>query len=105
VLRGGHTENTYLNLTDLTDFDPGWGKMVNMVEIYAEAPIVDEYGITTGYEDWMFCIDDLVVEWLDPAAMEDLTEDLRRNETLRARFMEAHVTLGSDGTMQTSFYR
>jgi len=105
VLRGGHTENTYLNLTDLTDFDPGWGKMVNMVEIFAEAPIVDEYGVTTGYEDWMFCIDDLVVEWLDPAAMEDLTEDGRRNETLRARFMEAHVTLGSDGTMQTSFYR
>lgn len=97
VLRNGHTDNTYLNLTDLNDFAPGWGKMVNMVEIYAEAPMLDESGRTTGYQDWMFCIDDLVVEWIDLDATEDLLEDARRPETLESRFIEAHIVLGSDG--------
>lgn len=37
-----------------------------MVEVYAEVPTgEDEEGLYTGFEDWMFCIDDLVVEWIN----------------------------------------
>jgi hypothetical protein len=104
VLRSGHSDNVYLNLTAV---GPGWGEMVNMVEIYAQAPTWDEGGRRIGYEDWMFCIDDLDIEWLDLNAMKDLTEDVRKTETsgrasTESRFMVAHIALGMDGILKLS---
>jgi len=63
VVQGdGYTDNFYLNMSGLF---PGFGEMVNMVEVFAEAPTgEDEDGLYTGFEDWVFCIDDLVVEWI-----------------------------------------
>jgi hypothetical protein len=40
---------------NITQFFPTWGKNVNMVEIYAQTP---------SGEDWDFCIDNLLIEFL-----------------------------------------
>lgn len=92
VQQDGHERSFYFNFSELF---PGWGEMVNMVEVYAEAPTgEDEEGLYTGFEDWMFCIDDLVVEWLDVEVMgEEEVESLRSDGQQKSRFM--HVEVGS----------
>ncbi|KAL2814009.1 hypothetical protein BJX63DRAFT_207231 [Aspergillus granulosus] len=42
---------------DFTMFGTSWGRMVNMVEIYAR--VADQQG------EWAFCLDDLDIEFLD----------------------------------------
>jgi len=71
VVQGdGYTDNFYLNMSGLF---PGFGEMVNMVEVFAEAPTgEDEEGLYTGFEDWVFCIDDLVVEWISDEEVDGL---------------------------------
>jgi hypothetical protein len=55
--RGGH-----LNITDIW---PTWGRAVNMIEITAEALIDHGEDEEIEWEDWPFCVDDIVVERLD----------------------------------------
>jgi hypothetical protein len=40
---------------NITQYFPAWGRGVNMVEIYARTP---------AGEDWDFCVDDLIVEFV-----------------------------------------
>jgi hypothetical protein len=46
---------------NITQFFPTWGKNVNMVEIYAQTP---------SGEDWDFCIDNLMIEFLPEVERE-----------------------------------
>jgi hypothetical protein len=94
--RDGYWENFYLNISELF---PGWGEMVNMVEIYAESPTgEDEDGLYTGFEDWMFCTDDIVVEWIESDELEAVTS----RHPVESRFTEVQVVLGSGSVVQAS---
>ena len=61
-LREGYWPSYPINITH---FLPGWGRNVNMVEIFAETP---------GGEDWDFCIDDIMVDFQNTEDEEDLEE-------------------------------
>lgn len=97
----GWERSFYYNLSELF---PGWGDMVNMVEVFAEAPTgEDEDGLYIGFEDWMFCIDDLVVDWLDvEQGQEELNATIARpdgpsHRQLKSRFMHVEVDRNGGG--------
>jgi hypothetical protein len=78
-LREGHQPSFPLNITQ---YFPTWGKNVNMVEIYAQTP---------DGTDWDFCIDNVMVEFVERG--DDEEEDGMGRDIAPAQM---HVSMGID---------
>lgn len=102
VVQGdGYSDNFFLNMSGLF---PGFGEMVNLVEVFAEAPTgEDEEGLYTGFEDCLFCVDDLLVEWM----RDDEIDGMGRREVVMPEVMVPHrgerVVSDPVGSLKTRF--